>query len=70
MTGPIFDGTVETLASSVEIPDQSFKIIIDEENGQARALAFVMDEDTQSPADLKDFLVSGASIGEATSSGR
>lgn len=58
VTGPIFDDMVETLSSSVEIPDRFYKVIVDEENGQARALAFIMDEGTQSPADLADFLVS------------
>ena len=58
VTGPLFDQIVETLPSAVEIPDRFYKLVIDEDGGQVRALAFVMNEDTESPADLADFLVS------------
>jgi endonuclease G, mitochondrial len=59
ITGPIFDDILELFAeSSVEIPDQFYKIVVDEENGQPRSLAFIMNEDTRSPAKLEDFLVS------------
>ena len=59
VTGPIYDSTVELLSTSpVEIPDRFFKIVIDELNGQPRALAFIMEEHTASPAVLSSFLVS------------
>lgn len=57
LTGPTFDETVETPAAGVEIPDQFYMIVIDEENGQAHTLAFIMNEDTHSPAKLEGFLV-------------
>jgi DNA/RNA endonuclease G (NUC1) len=57
LTGPTFNETVETLAAGVEFPDQFYMIVIDEENGQARTLAFIMNEDTHSPAKLEGSLV-------------
>ena len=59
VTGQMYDSTVELLSTSpVEIPDRFFKIVIDELNGQPRALAFIMEEHTASPAVLSSFLVS------------
>ncbi len=66
VTGPIYTGTVERLTSGVEIPDRFFKIVIDELAGQPRALAFIMEDDTRSPANLEDFLVSIETIETAT----
>ena len=59
VTGPIFDSVSETIpGTGVEIPDRFYKIVADEDNGQPRALAFIMEEDTTSPATLTTFLVS------------
>ncbi len=65
VTGPIFDDTDEQIPSGVEIPDRFYKIIIDEQNDEPRALAFIMEEDTRAPADLADFLVSIKEVEEA-----
>ena len=40
VTGPIYDNSIQRLASSVEIPDAFFKIVLDEDAGRPRALAF------------------------------
>ena len=58
ITGPIYTSTIERLPSGVDVPDRFYKVIIDELNDQPRALAFIMEDDTRRPADLKDFLVS------------
>ena len=59
VTGPIFDSVSETIpGTGAEIPDRFYKIVVDEDNGQPRALAFIMEEDTTSPATLTSFLVS------------
>ena len=46
--GPVFDGDIEKLASGVEIPDAFYKIIVDEENGHIRVLAFTMPQGVDS----------------------
>ena len=66
ITGPIYTGTIERLPSGVDVPDRFYKVIIDELNDQPRALAFIMEDDTRRPADLKDFLVSVRKVEMAT----
>jgi endonuclease G len=43
VTGPIFDGDSPQLASGVSIPSAYYKIIADENDGQLRTLAFVVE---------------------------
>ncbi|MEI6810129.1 MAG: DNA/RNA non-specific endonuclease, partial [bacterium] len=42
ITGPIFDENPKTLAGGVQIPRALYRIIIDEERGKPRVLAFVI----------------------------
>lgn len=58
VTGPIFDDERDTLASGVEIPDQFFKIIVDENSGVARMLAFIIPQEVQRGEQLGNFLTS------------
>ena len=63
--GPIFDETAESLPAGVEIPDRFYMVVINEDAGMPRALAFIMNEDTHSPANLEDFLVSIDTVEDA-----
>ena len=56
--GPIFDGDVQKLTCGVEIPDAFYKIIVDEEGGSVRVLAFEMRQDVQRGEPLTEFLTS------------
>ncbi|MBM4257406.1 MAG: DNA/RNA non-specific endonuclease, partial [Deltaproteobacteria bacterium] len=41
VTGPVFSGEVKKLKGVVDVPTAFYRIILDEENGQLRALAFI-----------------------------
>ena len=58
ITGPVYDDIREELKSGVEIPDAFFKIIIDEQSGQPRALAFMIDQDVGGSERFSQFLAS------------
>lgn len=58
VTGPIFDNERATLPSGVEIPDQFFKIIVDEDQGVIRMLAFIIPQEVQRGEQLEGFLTS------------
>ncbi|MBN2686040.1 MAG: DNA/RNA non-specific endonuclease [Pontiellaceae bacterium] len=49
ITGPVFEGDIETLASGIPIPTAYYKIMVDEHEGELRALAFLV------PSDYRDF---------------
>ena len=65
ITGPIFDDEKKTLPSGVEIPDQFFKIIVDEYLGMVRMLAFIIPQEVQRDEQLEEFLTSVDIVEEA-----
>ena len=58
ITGPIFDEQTEKFASGVEVPDAFFKILLDEQNGKPKMLAFIIPQGVKGNEVLKGFLVS------------
>jgi endonuclease G len=58
MTGPVFAGEVKKLPSGVDIPTAFFRIILDEENGQPRVLAFIAPQTVTGHEPLAQFLTS------------
>ena len=64
--GPISDNDVQKLKCDVEIPDALYKIIVDEDGGSIRVLAFVMDQDVQRKEPLTKFLTSVDEIERST----
>ena len=67
VTGPVFDQRIERLASGVEIPDAFYRIILDEENGQPRVLAFLAPQTITGKEPLGQFLTSVREIERQTS---
>ena len=66
VTGPIFDDQIEKLASGVEIPDAFYKIIVDEEDGNPRMLAFIIPQDVGGSGKYERFIVSIDSVESVT----
>ncbi len=66
ITGPVFDQRIERLASGVEIPDAFYRIILDEENGTPRVLAFIAPQTVTGSEPLAKFLVSVREIERQT----
>ena len=64
-TGPIYDQHIEKLDAGNEIPDAFYKIIVDEHNGNLRALAFLIPE-TASKQPIDTFLTSIDQIEQLT----
>ena len=58
VTGPIFDDEREIVPSGVEIPNQFFKIIVDEDQVLVRMLAFIIPQEVQRGEQLAGFLTS------------
>ena len=58
ITGPVFDSDIQNLKSGVEVPDGFFKIVVDEEDGKPRVLAFMMPQDVSGKETPDKFLVS------------
>ena len=58
MTGPVFAGEVKKLPSGVDVPTAFFRIILDEENGQPRVLAFIAPQTVTGHEPLSQFLTS------------
>ena len=58
MTGPVFAGEVKKLPSGVDVPPAFFRIILDEENGQPRVLAFIAPQTVTGHEPLAQFLTS------------
>jgi len=66
IVGPIFRGSVQRLNQKAEIPDAFFMIVVDEDDGQLRALAVIMDQTVTGQHPLSDFVVSIDDIEAAT----
>lgn len=64
--GPIYADQPPSLPSGVTVPKAFFKIIIDEQHGTPRALAFVVPQNVAGSESLEAFLVSINSIEDAT----
>lgn len=58
ITGPVFEGDIQTLESGVPIPTAYYKILVDEYKGELRALAFLVPKDPRDFARIKKCLVS------------
>ena len=66
MTGPVFAGDVKKLPSGVDVPTAFFRIILDEENGQPRVLAFIAPQTVTGHEPLAQFLTSVREIERQT----
>ena len=66
MTGPVFAGEVKKLPSGVDIPTAFYRIILDEENGQPRVLAFIAPQTVTGHEPLAQFLTSVQEIERQT----
>ena len=58
VAGPVFAGEVKKLPSGVDIPTAFYRIILDEENGQPRVLAFIAPQTVTGHEPLAQFLTS------------
>jgi endonuclease G len=58
ITGPIFEAAPKRLRGGVEVPAAFYRIILDEESGQPRALAFIAPQTATGRESLEAFLVS------------
>lgn len=58
ITGPIFDAAPKRLRGGVEVPAAFYRILLDEENGQPRALAFIAPQTATGRETLDAFLAS------------
>ena len=58
MTGPVFTGDVKKLPSGVDVPTAFYRIVLDEENGQPRVLAFITPQTVTGHEPLAQFLTS------------
>jgi len=58
VTGPIFDAAPKRLRGGVDVPAAFYRIILDEENGQLRALAFIAPQTATGQEPLTAFLAS------------
>ena len=56
ITGPVFGPSPRTLRGGVAVPDAFFKIIIDEQDGKLRTLAFLVPQDAPEGADPARYL--------------
>ena len=58
VTGPVFTGDVKKLPSGVDVPTAFYRIILDEEHGQPRVLAFIAPQTVTGHEPLAQFLTS------------
>ncbi len=58
VTGPVFAGEVKKLHGGVDVPSAFYRIILDEENGQPRVLAFIAPQTVTGHEPLVQFLTS------------
>lgn len=56
VTGPVFTNAVRKLAGGVDVPTAFYRIIVDEENGRPRALAFLAPQTVTGREPLSEFL--------------
>jgi len=66
VTGPMFGGEVKKLKGVVDVPTAFYRIILDEENGQLRALAFIAPQTVTGNEPLSQFLSSVREIERQT----
>lgn len=66
ITGPVFEGEVNELPSGVAIPSHYYKIIIDENRGEVRAMAFLIEQQCPPYTRIKTRLVSIDRVEELT----
>lgn len=66
VTGPVFQPPVEKLPSGVPIPSHYYKIIADEQDGELRVLAFLVEQCSPPYTRIKTCLVSVDAIEELT----
>ncbi len=66
VTGPVFAGDVKKLPNGVDVPSAFYRIILDEENGQPRVLAFIAPQTATGHEPLIQFLTSVREIERQT----
>jgi len=66
VTGPVYDAQQQTLFSGVEIPDGFFKIVLDEDEGTVRVLAFVLPHRVSGNERLNRFLTNVDEVEQLT----
>ena len=66
VTGPVFAGEVKKLPSGVHVPTACYRIILDEENGAPRVLAFIAPQTVTGHEPLAQFLTSVREIEQQT----
>lgn len=66
LTGPVFDGHPKKLPAGVDIPTACYRIILDEEAGQPRVLAFIAPQTVTGHEPLTQFLTSVREIEQQT----
>lgn len=66
LTGPVFGAAPKKLRGSVAVPEAFFLIVIDENEGKLRTLAFVVPQDAPPSADPERYLTSVAEIQRRT----
>ena len=66
VTGPVFAGDTKKLPSGVDVPTAFYRIILDEENGQPRVLAFIAPQTVTGQEPLSQFLTSVREIERQT----
>jgi endonuclease G len=66
LTGPVFSGEVKKLRGGVDVPAACYRIILDEENGQPRVLAFIAPQTVTGHEPLTQFLTSVREIERQT----
>ena len=66
VTGPVFQGEIEKLDSGIPVPSAYYKIIVDEQNGRLRALAFMVPRYVPPYTRTKTYLVSIDEIEQLT----
>ena len=66
VTGPLFAGEVKKLPNGVDVPTAFYRIILDEEHGQPRVLAFITPQTVTGHEPLAQFLTSVREIERQT----
>ena len=66
VTGPVFSGAVKKLHGGVDVPSAFYRIILDEENGHPRVLAFIAPQTVTGNEPLSQFLTSVREIERQT----
>jgi endonuclease G len=66
VTGPLFAGDVKKLPNGVDVPTEFYRIILDEENGQPRVLAFIAPQTVTGNEPLAQFLTTVREIERQT----